>query len=171
VKAVASFDLQFSTQFHYNRSVGGGSPHVGPECAGIWSNCFNDLLYLPDCPRICPCVRASNQATGHSVYMSVHPSVTFNYNDLRSSAYLTNKIRKFKCSASCYTASCPARRDSSAAQQKNIKLHRIQYKPIASCLFHDRVSTTQVRQSAISLRMQEKFEHQWEKGKKVVSSN
>jgi hypothetical protein len=55
---------------------------------------YRSTVYLPDRPRICPSVRASIQATDHSVYMSVHPSVTFNDNDLRSSAYLTDKIGK-----------------------------------------------------------------------------
>jgi len=59
---------------------------------------YRSTVYLPDCPRICPSARASIQATDHSVYMSVHPSITFN-DDLRSSAYLTNKIGKFKPSA------------------------------------------------------------------------
>ena len=44
VKAVARCNLQFSTQFHYNRSVRRGIPDVRPECAGIWNNCFIDLL-------------------------------------------------------------------------------------------------------------------------------
>ena len=73
VKAVASCALQFSTQSHYNRSVRGASPHVGPECAGMWNNCFIDLP--SDCPRICPSVRACVQHSDRALRLHVCPSV------------------------------------------------------------------------------------------------
>lgn len=190
--------VPLSTQFHYSRSAWRKSARETGMCRYLEQLLYLPTVYLPDGPRICPSERASNQATGHSVYMSVHPSVAFNYNDLRSSAYLANKTRKFKCSAmlrpvtrrrvpqdlilrqhSTSTSNFTGRNTNqidclpitkhdvtrhyrhAECSMKHV-VHRKSHKPTASCLFHDRVSTTQVRQSADKLLQAYECKKNWD---------